>query len=404
MHDKQTRSRFAHDPSRRRLLKGAGAAAAGLLPAMPGFAAARRIHIGLMLPASGTYAQLGAAIVNGFKLFVQQSGGTLGGAEVRYSAVDDESDPAKAPENANTLIRRDKVDALVGTVHSGVAMGMVKVVRGTGTPLIIPNAGSNAATGALCGDNVFRTSFSNWQVNHPMGALLRQRGHRRVVTMSWKYAAGEEMIGGFTEGFEAAGGEIAKAQWLPFPNVEFQPYLTEIASLGPDAVYTFFAGAGAAKFLKDYAAAGLAGKIPLFGAGFLTDGVLHAVDGAAEGVETALHYGDRLDLERNLSFRKAYREAYGSEADVYAVQGYDAAQLLASGLESASGDGGDRDALLAGMSGAAIDSPRGHWQMSAAHNPVQDIYLRKVQGLENAVIGKAGTAVEDPARGCRMRA
>ena len=44
---------------------------------------------------------------------------------------------------------------------------------------------------------------------------------------------------------------------LPFPNVEFQALLTEIAATKPDAVYAFFAGGGAVKFVKDYAAAGL---------------------------------------------------------------------------------------------------------------------------------------------------
>ena len=67
---------------------------------------------------------------------------------------------------------------------------------------------------------------------------------------------------------------------LPFPNVEFQPFLTEIASLKPDAVFVFFAGAGAAKFVSDYAAAGLKSNIPLYGPGFLTDGNLEAMGGA----------------------------------------------------------------------------------------------------------------------------
>jgi ABC-type branched-subunit amino acid transport system substrate-binding protein len=54
--------------------------------------------------------------------------------------VDDESDPAKATDNVNKLIKRDNVDVLVGTVHSGVAMAMAKVAKDTGTLLIVPNA------------------------------------------------------------------------------------------------------------------------------------------------------------------------------------------------------------------------------------------------------------------------
>src|SRR3990172_969942 len=131
------------------------------------------------------------------------------------------------------------------------------------------------------------------------------------------------MLEGFKEAFEKQGGKLVKELLLPFPQVEFQALLTEAAAIRPDAVVAFFAGGGAAKFLKDYAAAGLKGKIPLFGSGFLTDGVLEAAGDAAQGVETTLHYGDGLDSARNRAFRAAYRKAYKNvEPDVYAVQGY----------------------------------------------------------------------------------
>jgi branched-chain amino acid transport system substrate-binding protein len=42
--------------------------------------------------------------------------------------------------------------------------------------------------------------------------------------------------------------------------------------------------------------------------------------------------------------------------------------------------------------------------MSKAHNPIQDIYLRRVEGNANQVIGIAWKALEDPARGCKMPA
>jgi branched-chain amino acid transport system substrate-binding protein len=84
-----------------------------------------------MLPYTGTYAQLGVAITNGFKLAVSERGGKLAGRELEYFTVDDEADPSKAPENTNKLVQRDKVDVLVGTVHSGVQMGMVKIAKET---------------------------------------------------------------------------------------------------------------------------------------------------------------------------------------------------------------------------------------------------------------------------------
>ena len=220
--------------------------------------------------------------------------------------------------------------------------------------------------------------------------------------ISWKYAAGDDALEGFKESYTQAGGSIIKELALPFPNVEFQALLTEIAALKPDAVACFFAGAGAAKFMKDYAAAGLQGKIPLWGSGFLTEGVLQAAGPAAEGVMTTLHYADSLDTPRNKQFRTAYAQQFKMQPDVYAVQGYDSGQLLLAGANAVQGDLGNKAALYKAMETTAIDSPRGKWTMSKARNPVQDIYLRKVEKGDNVVVGTAAKALADSGAGCKL--
>lgn len=361
-----------------------------------------RIKVGLMLPYTGTYAALGNAITNGFKQYVAENGGKLGGREVEYFTVDDESDPAKATENANKLVKRDKVDVLVGTVHSGVALAMAKVARENKTLLIVPNAGADEITGPLCAPNIFRSSFSAWQPAFAMGKVLADKGVKKVVTLTWKYSFGVQSVEGFKEAFEAGGGKVVKDMTLPFPNVEFQPFLTEIAAIKPDAVFVFFAGAGAAKFVRDYAAAGLKGSIPLYGPGFLTDGTLEAMGDAGKDLITTLHYGDGLTSKRDEAFRLQYAKTYKLQPDVYAVQGYDAAQLYQAGLAAVKGDTSQQEALIKAMEGARIDSPRGSFTLSRAHNPVQDIYLRQVSGSENRVIGTPIKALADPARGCKM--
>ncbi|WP_454720952.1 MULTISPECIES: ABC transporter substrate-binding protein [Cupriavidus] len=361
-----------------------------------------KIKVGFMLPYTGTYASLGNAIENGFRMYMQEQGGKLGGREIEYFKVDDESDPAKAPENASKLIKRDQVDVVVGTVHSGVQMGIVKVAKENNTLLIIPNAGVDEATGPLCGPNIFRSSFSNWQPGYAMGHVLAERGMKRVVTLTWKYAAGEQSVKGFKEAFEAKGGKVVKELSLPFPNVEFQALITEVASIKPDAVFVFFAGGGAVKFVKDWAAAGLKEKIPLYASGFLTDGTLEAQGAAAQGLETTLHYADGLANPRDQSFRLGYAKAYKLQPDVYAVQGYDAAQLLAAGASAVKGDMARKAEVIKAMELTRVDSPRGSFTLSKAHNPVQDFYLRKVDGRENRLGGIAVKALADPARGCRI--
>jgi branched-chain amino acid transport system substrate-binding protein len=171
-------------------------------------------------------------------------------------------------------------------------------------------------------------------------------------------------------------------------------------------VHAFFSGGEAITFVQQYAQFGLAGEIPLYGPGFLTDTtVLGAQGAAAEGVQTALHYAPALENPVNAEFSAAYEEAYDEPPTQYAVAAYDAAQLLDAALaefEGAIAD--DPEGFVAAMEGVGeIDSPRGPFTLSDTHNPEQPFYLLEVQPgeggeLENAVLEELGT-VEDPTGG-----
>jgi branched-chain amino acid transport system substrate-binding protein len=289
---------------------------------------------------------------------------------------------------------------LIGTVHPGVQMGIHKVVSESGTLTIVPSAGNVAVTRELCAKNVFRTSFSNWQPAYGMGVAAAKKGLTKGVWVTWDYAAGAESGAGFKEAFEKAGGEVLPMLSLPFPQTNFQPLLAQIPGLDVDVVGSFFTGGGAVQFVKEYAAAGL--KVPLCGSGFLTEGTLEAQGAAAEGIETALHYGDGLDNPKNIGFRRAFKDKAGRDADVYAVQGYDAAQLLVVGLEAVNGNIDDEADLYKALRGAKIESPRGPIPMSPAQNVTQNIYLRRAEGGQNKVIEVAVEGLADPGTGCKL--
>jgi branched-chain amino acid transport system substrate-binding protein len=385
--------------SRRAVLAGA-AVSAGL--GRPAIAQAAPLKVGMMLPFSGTYAALGENIYAGFELLIAENGGRLGGRSVSLVRLDDESDPAKAQANVNRLVERDNVDVLVGTVHSGVVMALVQAARENKIPLFIPNAGNVAATRDLCSPSVFRSSFSNWQPAYGMGRALAAKGVKKAAWVTWDYAAGKESGEGFRDGVQAGGAELTHVLTVPFPTTNFQPVLAQIGGLGVEVVGSFFAGGGAIQFVKDYAAAGLRDKVPLCGSGFLTEGVLKPQGAAAEGIQTALHYGDGLDNAKNLAFRAAFKAKSTRDADVYAVQGYDAGQMLAVGLTGTKGDATAAQALAAAILAAKIDSPRGAFTLSASHNPIQTIWLREVRSGQNKVIGAAVKDLADPGTGCKM--
>lgn len=349
------------------------------------------VKIGLSVPLSGVYAPLGEDMKQGFQLYLDEHDGKLGGRAVSVVSVDEGEGPQTGVPATTKLVTQDQVAAVVGIVNSATAIGLKDTFVQSKVPLIVANAGANGIT-AEASPYIWRTSFVNGTVGASLGpAVAQEVAGGSVYLITADYAAGKEMVGGFRTAFEAAGGKIAGESFTPFgTTTDWQPYLSKIRNSGASAVFSFYAGAEAVNFVKQYSTFGLAGKLPLYGTGFLSEGgVLSAQGAAAVGTKTSLHYSDSIDTPRNKAFVQAYQTAYKELPTVYAVQAYDAAAALDAALKVAkSVDGPGIGAALAEI--GEIDSPRGTWRFDAKHDPDQPYYLREVKasngGFGNAVL------------------
>src|SRR5487761_1787872 len=100
-------TRATRTVDRRAVLAGmtaSAAAAASFVPARFAIGQQAKIKLGLMLPYTGTYAALGKNIDAALRLAIAEAGGRLGGRDIDYIVLDDESEPAKGAENANKLV------------------------------------------------------------------------------------------------------------------------------------------------------------------------------------------------------------------------------------------------------------------------------------------------------------
>lgn len=86
------------------------------------------VKVGIMLPFSGVYAALGDAGRNGLKMALEENVAALHGRKLEYIEMDTEARPERAPEIASSLLNQQKADFVIGPVHSGGAMGMLKVL------------------------------------------------------------------------------------------------------------------------------------------------------------------------------------------------------------------------------------------------------------------------------------
>jgi len=364
-------------------------------------AAAAETKIGLILPYSGTYAALGNEITDGFNFAFEQAGRA---DEFTIIQEDTEVKPPVGLAMARKLVLEDEVDVLAGVVSSGVLGALRDFVDGAEVPLIVANAGNNKATGEGCSPYITRVSFSNAQVNRPMGQWLVDQGISKVYTLAPDYAAGHQMIEAFSAAFAAAGGEVVGGEFTPFGQTsDFGPYLTNATSSDAEGIFVFYAGGEAISFVKQYGSFGK--KIPLFGSGFLTSPLYVASEGeAAVGVTASLHYVPTLDTPENNSFVDAFKAKYDRLPSEFAVQGYDAAQTLMAAVDSGASD---RASIAEALPKVSYTGPRGPLEIDpATNNVVQNIYIYETvaegDGLTQKIIDTV-EAVRDQPEGCALQ-
>ncbi|MDN5933581.1 MAG: ABC transporter substrate-binding protein, partial [Pseudonocardia sp.] len=339
------------------------------------------VRVGLVVPQSGVYAGLGADMRQGWELWLDQNGGRFGDYTVETIIADEGETPQTGGAAVQQVLQADRVDMVVGIVNSAVAINAAPLFAEAKKILMVANAGAAAVTGASGNPYVWRSSFQNAQIAAPMGTHLGgQAVQGGVFVLAPDYAAGEEVISGFSTAYEAAGGTIAGTVKPPFGSTtDYQPFLTQIQQSGAGAVFCFFSGAEALSFVTQYEAFGLKGTTPLYGSGFLTEGdVLQSQGAAALGVQTTLHYSSVLDNPANQAFAQAYREAHGEQPTCFAMQTWDAANVLNRALAGATALDGDTLSAALGGIGTVEDSPRGPWTFEG-QSPLQNIYLRTVE-------------------------
>ncbi|HEX2028693.1 MAG TPA: ABC transporter substrate-binding protein [Nitriliruptorales bacterium] len=363
------------------------------------------LRIGLLVPLSGTYASLGRDMQNGFRLYLDRHDGELGGHKVQVVDAETEANPEVGLRAARRLLEEERTPIVTGVVSSAVAAGVRDLFHESKRPLIVSNAGANDLTRTKRSPHIFRTSFSNWQPSFSLGEwAVEELDIEGFFIIAPDYGAGHEAAEAFRQSYVEEGrGRVISERFPPFGTTQdYQPYLSQISESGARGTFAFFSGGEAISFVQQYAQFGLKEDMPLIGPGFLTDeGVLEAQEDAALGIRTSLHYSGLLDNETNQSFVADYEEAFGTPATVFAVQSYDAAQLIDLALKDHDGDPTDGEAVSEALANVGnLDSPRGVFHLDPeTHNPVQTFYIREVKevddGLGNVVLKDLGK-YQDP--------
>ncbi|TMF99819.1 MAG: hypothetical protein E6I04_01830, partial [Chloroflexi bacterium] len=165
--------------------------------------------LGVVLPYSGVYAELGTSITNGMRMYFDSVGNQAGNRKITMVTADEQVALADAVAATKKVVEQDSVDMVAGYVSSPNAAGNRDYLHGQKIPTLIANAGVNSLSRAAKSPFIYRTSFSNWQPAHPVGTYVAEKlGKKKIQLVYAKYGAGLESVASFKETFTAAGGTI----------------------------------------------------------------------------------------------------------------------------------------------------------------------------------------------------
>ena len=353
--------------------------------------AAEAIKVGWFGELTGSLAGVGKDSLNSVRLYLDSVGSAVSGRKIELLTEDTEGKPDVGLTKVRKLVEKDNVQVLIGPCGSGVALAVRDYIVEKKIPWLL---GCVAAITKLTQEAkspyIFRISFAEPQFVLPLVPYLSKK-YRKISVVASDYASGHDLAERLAKMFTEKGGQIVQTIFIPLGTADMGPYLVRIRPQDADAVWAFFAGADAIRFVKQYNEFGLKDRLPLTSGGALTsEDVLPAQGDAALGVVTTFHYVSTIDNPENKKFVGAYKAKYGTEPAYGGEAGYVAARLLVDSLKSIGGAIEQTDRFLNAMKKANITAPRGPFKFDENQNPIMNAYILRVEKvggkLQNTVI------------------
>src|SRR5579862_4896893 len=357
------------------LLGASLAIAAGLAPA----AAQEELRIGLIAPMTGPFAQVGADMTNGFKMYLDEVGSNFAGAKVNLIIEDSQGKPDTAVTKAKKLILEDHVQLLIGGVLAPEGYALAPVSTAEKTVYIASVPAADDLTQRQLGNYPYfiRTSWTSSQPHHPLGQWACDQGYKKIVAVAADYAFGYEQVGGFQKAFEDCGGKIIQKIWPPLGTKDFGPYIPTIKN-DADAVFSLMVGPMPLQFLKQLRDSGY--TKPIVGGGTSYDeAALPFMGDEVIGDVSALQYSAALQTPKNEAFVKAFRAKYGKVPSYFSETNYTTALLIDEVIKQTNGAFTSPEDFVKRMSALKVEAPRGPVSFDDMRNPVQNIYIKKVE-------------------------
>ena len=372
--------------TRRRIIKAAGAAAAGSALGFPAIVTGQGepIRIGLLTIKTGALASGGIDMERGLTIFLEEHKHTLGGRKVELTVADSGGVPAQARTKMQELVERNRVQAVVGPLAAFEALAMDDYIRAAQIPTL-PVAGAEDMTQRKANPWFVRATSTSAQCAYPMADYCAKTlGWKRMGAIADDFAYGHEMLGGFQLVYEDAGGKLVQKMFSPLNAPDYSSYIAQVKA-DMNGLFLGFAGANGFRFFKQYNEYGV--KVPVVGGMTAFDEVaLKSMGDYALGCLSSCWYTAALDNPINRRFVDTYRKQNGYDPGQYASGTYLYGEVLKAAIDSLRGKIEDKQAFIKALRAVRVDTIRGPIRFDEYGNVVGNVYIRKVEKKDGRLV------------------
>jgi branched-chain amino acid transport system substrate-binding protein len=339
----------------------------------------RPIKVGIIDCYSGPPAVFCQDALNGFQLALSEINkeGVLG-SKIEFTTRDTKFKVDIGLSMAKELVMREKVDILVGTISSSVAMAVSAYCKEEKLPLIVWISKSEKITGENGHRYVFSAGENTAMAGKAGAVALAKKPYIKYWFAGDDYEYGHAIADATWRNLKNLKPEVEKIgdSWWKVGEPDLVPYLTAIQAAKPDAVVFATGGSSMVNVMKTIKTMGLAQKIPVL----IHTSTDHAVlkplgPDAPEGVMGTMDYHFYYpDTPANKAFVNAFQDAYGEPPGFPAFHGYNTALFIAEAFRKAGTL--DKEKFIDALEGLQIESPVGMLEMRACdHQVVLPMFL-----------------------------